>query len=319
MKQEDLMLRIENLCKKYKKKGYALNGLNMRVEKGELYGFVGPNGAGKTTTIRIIAGLLRADSGELWLDGEKAGKNLRQQKNMIGFVPDFSGVYENLTVMEYLEFFAASYGIYGKAGTVQSYEALEMVNLRKEEDSYVEQLSRGMQQRLCLARALLNSPRLLILDEPSSGLDPRTRKEFQQLLGRLRGEGYTIVISSHILSELSDMCTSIGVIHQGRMVLEGEIDHIMLSIDSSNPLRITVLNRVEEAVRLIRCHPQVERISVEDNKIAAWFSGTREEEAQLLRMLVDNNVQVIAFAREQNSLESLFFRLTRDSDKEKEA
>lgn len=309
------MLRIENLCKKYKKKDFALCGLNMKVEKGELYGFVGPNGAGKTTTIRIIAGLLRPDSGDIWLDGKKADKDMRQQKNLIGFVPDFFGLYENLTVMEYLEFFAASYGIYGKAGTVRSYEVLEMVNLRKQEDAYVDELSRGMQQRLCLARAMLNNPRLLILDEPSSGLDPRTRKEFQMLLQRLRGEGYTILISSHILSELSDMCTSIGIIHQGKMVLEGEIDHIMLSIDNSNPLRITVLGRVEEAIRVIRSHPQVERISVEENRIAAWFNGTREEEAQLLRLLVDSEIPVIAFAREQNSLESLFLRLTRDSRK----
>lgn len=309
------MLRIDKLYKKYKKNDYALCGLNMKVENGELYGFVGPNGAGKTTTIRIIAGLLRSDSGEIWLDGVKAGRDMCQQKSLIGFVPDFFGVYENLTVMEYLEFFAASYGIYGKAGTVRSYEVLDMVNLMKYETAYVDELSRGMQQRLCLARALLNRPRLLLLDEPSSGLDPRTRKEFQLLLQKLKGEGYTILISSHILSELSDMCTSIGIIHQGKMVLEGEIDQIMLSIDNSNPLRITVMGRVEETVRLIREDPQVERISVEENRIAAWFRGTREEEVMLLKKLVDRQIPVISFAREQTSLESLFLRMTRESSK----
>lgn len=309
------MLRIDKLYKKYKKNDYALCGLNMKVENGELYGFVGPNGAGKTTTIRIIAGLLRSDSGEIWLDGVKAGRDMCQQKSLIGFVPDFFGVYENLTVMEYLEFFAASYGIYGKAGTVRSYEVLDMVNLMKYETAYVDELSRGMQQRLCLARALLNRPRLLLLDEPSSGLDPRTRKEFQLLLQKLKGEGYTILISSHILSELSDMCTSIGIIHQGKMVLEGEIDQIMLSIDNSNPLRITVMGRVEETVRLIREDPQVERISVEENRIAAWFRGTREEEVMLLKKLVDRQIPVISFGREQTSLESLFLRMTRESSK----
>lgn len=309
------MLRINKLYKKYNKNDYALCGLDMKVESGELYGFVGPNGAGKTTTIRIIAGLLRSDSGEIWLDGVKAGRDMRQQKSMIGFVPDFFGVYENLTVMEYLEFFSASYGIYGKAGTVRSYEVLEMVNLLKYESFYVDELSRGMQQRLCLARALLNRPSLLILDEPSSGLDPRIRKEFQLLLQKLRGEGYTILISSHILSELSDMCTSIGIIHQGKMVLEGEIDQIMLSIDNSNPLRITVMGRVEETVRLIREEELVERISVEENRIAAWFRGTREEEVLLLRKLIDRQIPVISFAREQTSLESLFLRMTGDSRK----
>ena len=242
---------------------------------------------------------------------------MKLQKSMIGYVPDFFGMYENLTVMEYLEFFAASYGIYQKAGTVRSYEVLELVNLRGVEDVFVDEMSRGMQQRLCLARALLNRPRLLVLDEPSSGLDPRTRKEFQLLLQQLQKEGYTILISSHILSELSDMCTSIGIINQGKMVLQGKIDHIMLSIDSSNPVRITVLNKVEQAVRLLRANPLVDRISVEENKIAAWFSGSREEEAALLRNLVEAGILVSAFAREQNSLESLFFHLT-DAAKEGE-
>ncbi|HIX76789.1 MAG TPA: ABC transporter ATP-binding protein [Candidatus Fusicatenibacter merdavium] len=304
------MLRIEKLYKKYNRKGNALDGLDMKVEKGDLYGFVGPNGAGKTTTLRIITGLLRPDAGEIWLDGQKTTKDMKLQKSRIGFVPDFFGLYENLTVMEYLEFFAASYGIFQKAGTVRSYEVLELVNLRGMEDVFVDEMSRGMQQKLCLARALLNHPRLLVLDEPNSGLDPRTRKEFQLLLQQLQKEGYTILISSHILSELSDICTSIGIINQGRMVLQGKIDHIMLSIDSSNPLRITVLNKVEQAVRLIRSNPLVERISVEENKIAAWFSGSREEEARLLKSLVEAGILVVAFAREQNSLESLFFHLT---------
>ena len=311
------MLRIEKLYKKYNRKENALDGLDLLVDKGELYGFVGPNGAGKTTTLRIITGLLKADSGEIWLDGQRTTKDMKLQKSMIGYVPDFFGMYENLTVMEYLEFFAASYGIYQKAGTVRSYEVLELVNLRGVEDVFVDEMSRGMQQRLCLARALLNRPRLLVLDEPSSGLDPRTRKEFQLLLQQLQKEGYTILISSHILSELSDMCTSSGIINQGKMVLQGKIDHIMLSIDSSNPVRITVLNKVEQAVRLLRANPLVDRISVEEIKIAARFSGSREEEAALLRNLVEAGILVSAFAREQNSLESLFFHLT-DAAKEGE-
>ena len=278
------MLRIEKLYKRYNRKENALDGLDMEVEKGELYRFLPPTTPCTTTTLRIITGLLKPDSGEIWLDGQRTTKDMKLQKSMIGFVPDFFGLYENLTVIEYLEFFAAAYGIYQKAGTVRSYEVLELVNLRGMEEVFV--------------------------DEPNSGLDPRTRKEFQLLLQQLQKEGYTILISSHILSELSDMCTSIGIINQGKMVLQGKIDHIMLSIDSSNPLRITVLNKIKQAVRLIRANPQVERISVEENKIAAWFSGSREEEARLLRELVDAGILVVAFAREHNSLESLFFHLT---------
>ena len=224
------ILKIEKLTKKYGKT-YALNGLDMEVKKGDIYGFVGPNGAGKTTTLRIISGLLKSDGGDLWLDGVRTTKNILKQKSLIGFVPDFFGVYENLSVIEYLEFFAASYGIYGRAGTVRAREVLEMVELSGKEEQMVDSLSRGIQQRLCLARAMIHKPKLLVLDEPNSGLDPRSRKDFQLLLQRLAREDYTILISSHILSELADLCTSIGVINGGVMVQQGKLENIMLAID----------------------------------------------------------------------------------------
>ena len=161
------ILKIEKLTKKYGKT-YALNGLDMEVKKGDIYGFVGPNGAGKTTTLRIISGLLKSDGGDLWLDGVRTTKNILKQKSLIGFVPDFFGVYENLSVIEYLEFFAASYGIYGRAGTVRAREVLEMVELSGKEEQMVDSLSRGIQQRLCLARAMIHKPKLLVLDEKNA-------------------------------------------------------------------------------------------------------------------------------------------------------
>ena len=294
------ILKIEKLTKKYGKT-YALNGLDMEVKKGDIYGFVGPNGAGKTTTLRIISGLLKSDGGDLWLDGVRTTKNILKQKSLIGFVPDFFGVYENLSVIEYLEFFAASYGIYGRAGTVRAREVLEMVELSGKEEQMVDSLSRGI-------------PKLLVLDEPNSGLDPRSGKDFQLLLQRLAREDYTILISSHILSELADLCTSIGVINGGVMVQQGKLENIMLAIDSSNPLRITVLNQVPKALELLRQDPQVSRLSVDENKIAAWFSGSRKEEAYLLQKLVDAGILVVSFAREHNSLESLFFHLTGETE-----
>lgn len=305
------ILKIEKLIKKYGRT-YALNGLDLEVRKGDIYGFIGPNGAGKTTTLRIISGLLKCDGGDLWIDGVRTTKNILKQKSMIGFVPDFFGVYENLSVMEYLEFFAASYGIYGRAGAVRAREVLDMVELLGKEDQMVDELSRGMQQRLCLARAMIHQPKLLVLDEPNSGLDPRARKDFQMLLQRLAKEDYTILISSHILSELADLCTNIGVINEGVMVQQGKLENIMLAIDSSNPLRITVMNQVSQAVELLRRDPQISRLSVDENKIAAWFSGNREEEAMLLRKMVNAGILVTSFAREHNSLESLFFHLTGD-------
>lgn len=303
------MLKIENLCKRFGD-FTALDHLNMQVDKGELFGFVGPNGAGKTTTIRIISGLLRATSGEVWVNGMRTSRNTKKLKESIGYVPDTFGVYDNLKVSEYLEFFAAAYGIYGKKASSRRDEVLEKVGLLEQREMMVDTLSRGMQQRLCLARALIHRPELLVLDEPGTGLDPRTRRAFRRTLKDLCEEGYTILISSHILTELSDICTSIGIIDMGKMVLQGQIDEIMLSIEASNPLLITVFRDTDRAAELLRRNPLVTRISIEKNKIAAHFTGSREEEAELLRELVEAGIPVTSFVREQTSLETLFFHLT---------
>lgn len=303
------MLRIENLCRQFGD-FTALDHLNMQVDKGELFGFVGPNGAGKTTTIRIISGLLRATSGEVWVNGMRTSSNTKKLKESIGYVPDSFGVYDNLKVSEYLEFFSAAYGIYGKQASSRRDEVLEKVGLLPQREMMVDTLSRGMQQRLCLARALIHHPDFLVLDEPGTGLDPRTRRAFRQTLRELCEEGYTILISSHILTELADICTSIGIIDMGKMVLQGQIDEIMLSIEAANPLLITVFKDVDRAAELLRRNPLVTRISIDKNKIAAHFTGSREEEAMLLHQLVKEQIPVVSFMREQTSLETLFFHLT---------
>lgn len=308
------MLRVENL---YKRFGdfLALDGLNMNVRKGELFGFVGPNGAGKTTTIRIISGLLSATGGDVWVDGKRVGKDIQVLKNHIGFVPDFFGVYDNLTVMEYLEFYGAAYQIPVREQKKRAGEVLDLVNLKDVEERFVDALSRGMQQKLCVARALLHKPPLLVMDEPASGLDPRTRREFKDMLKQLRQMGYTILISSHILSELADMCTGIGIINKGRMVLQGDIEEILLSIDSSNPILITVYKNLQEAVELVHCHPLVSRVSIDGNVISVLFSGNKEEEAGLLNQLIGAGVMLTSFGREHGSLESVFFAMT-EAEKE---
>lgn len=303
------MLKIESLTRRYPHVT-ALDGLNMEIGHGQLYGFVGPNGAGKTTTIRIISGLLRPTSGKVWIDGIRAEKETRVLKSKIGYVPDFFGVYDNLTVMEYLEFYSAAYGIDEKEGRLRASEVLERVQLFHIEDRMVDELSRGMQQRLCLARAMIHRPQLLVMDEPPSGLDPGARRIFKEVLRSLCEEGYTVLISSHILSDLADMCSNIGVIHQGKMVLEGPIDEIMTSIDSSNPILIEVYQNLETAVHLLNRHPLVSRIAIDKNMISILFTGSREEEAQLLRQLVEQKVLVTSFRREHNNLESVFFHLT---------
>lgn len=303
------MLEIRDLHKAYGKY-HALNGLNMTVNDGALYGFVGPNGAGKTTTIKIMSGLLGADSGSVVIGGQDALKDVGSLKGMIGYVPDFFGVYDNLTVSEYMEFFASCYNLDGLVARKRYTALLEQVGLEDRQDFYVDGLSRGMKQRLCLARALIHDPGILILDEPTSGLDPRTRFEFREILQELQGIGKTIFISSHVLSELSELCTDIGILDQGRLVLEGNIQDILSRVNSSNPLVISVYSNREQALAILKSHPCVQTISLRENDICVRFTGDKQDEALLLQQLIDGDVLVSSFVRETGSLESVFMQLT---------
>ena len=210
------MLKIQGLKKRFGN-FEALSGLDMEVEEGALYGFVGPNGAGKTTAIRIITGLLKADEGTVMIGGKDAFLYREQVKSEFGYVPDEFGLYDNLKVWEYMDFFASCYGLSGLVARERCTKLLEQVKLAGKEEFFVDSLSRGMKQRLCLARAMIHDPKLLVLDEPTSGMDPRARIEFKELLKELCAAGKTIVVSSHILSELSQMCTDIGIIDAGKI------------------------------------------------------------------------------------------------------
>lgn len=310
-----MMLEIKDLRKNFGK-FHAINGLDLRIPKGSLYGFVGPNGAGKTTTIKIMTGLLFADGGQVIIDGADVSGGLNELKLKIGYVPDFFGVYDNLKVSEYMEFFASCYGIYGLKARTRYMTLLEQVGLEDKVNFYVDSLSRGMKQRLCLARSLIHDPLLLVLDEPASGLDPRTRFEFKEILKELREQGKTIFISSHVLSELSQMCTDIGIIDQGKMVLSGSMEEILRRVNASNPLIISILGSREKALSILKSQPCVQTIAVKDEDIRVNFIGDNQDEALLLQQLVDADVMVHGFYREQGNLESLFMQIT-DPDKEK--
>jgi len=303
------MVKIENLYKHYGK-FVALNYLDLSIEKGELFGFVGPNGAGKTTTMRIISGLLKADGGSVHVAGVDALKDNQNLKRKIGYMPDFFGVYDNLKAIEYMEFYASVYGITGEKAKSMCLELMDLVNLSDKADFYVDGLSRGMKQRLCLARSLVHNPELLILDEPASGLDPRARFEMKGILKNLHDMGKTIIISSHILSELAEMCTTIGIIDKGRMVSKGTVEEIMQKLNTSNPLKIHVINNIETAVRIIKETPQVENLSIDGLDITISFDGGEEEEAELLKMLVSNDVHVSSYMRETGNLEEVFMMVT---------
>ena len=225
-------------------------------------------------------------------------------------MPDFFGVYDNLKAIEYMEFYASVYGITGEKAKSMCLELMDLVNLSDKADFYVDGLSRGMKQRLCLARSLVHNPELLILDEPASGLDPRARFEMKGILKNLHDMGKTIIISSHILSELAEMCTTIGIIDKGSMVSKGTVEEIMQKLNTSNPLKIHVVNNVETAVRIIKENPQVANLSIDGPDITISFDGGEEEEAGLLKMLVNNDVQVSSYMRETGNLEEVFMMVT---------
>lgn len=303
------MVTIRNLTKTYGRYR-ALNNLNLHIDKGDIFGFVGPNGAGKTTTMRIICGLLQADWGEVYIDGIDALNNNELIKRKVGYVPDFFGVYDNFKVMEYMEFYGSMYGLEGEAVRKTSLGLLDLVNLSDKQDAYVDGLSRGMKQRLCVARALIHNPQLLILDEPASGLDPRARFEMKEVMKNLGSMGKTIIISSHILPELGEMCNCIGVMEKGNLVASGKVEEITKHSRHSNPLTIQILENKELAIQILKQTPLVEKISIRDDAIIIAFSGDDNEMAQLLSSLVMNGVKVCNFNREKGNLETLFLEIT---------
>ncbi len=308
------MLEIRDLKKNYGKY-QVLNGLDMTVPDGSLFGFVGPNGAGKTTTLKIMVGLLEADGGTVSYDGFSFQEEGWERH--VGYVPDFFGVYDNLKVWEYMEFFASCYGLEGLKARKRCSALLEQIGLEDKEEFYVDGLSKGMKQRLCLARALIHDPEVLILDEPMAGLDPRTRFDFRETLKDLSDQGKTIVLSSHVLSELSELCTDVGIIDQGRMALTGSIRDILSQVNSSNPIVITLFGGgTDVALSILKSHPSVHTITVKGREIVVRFSGDEQEEAVLLQRLVDAGLLVSGFTREKGSLESLFMQIT-DRDEER--
>ncbi len=303
------MLYINNLTKNYGS-FTAVNHLTLHIPEGDLFGFVGPNGAGKTTTIRIVCGLLKASGGSVRIGGTTAAVGSREMKRLIGYVPDFFGVYDNLKVREYMDLYGSMYGMYSRDIARLADDLLELVNLSDKKEFYVDTLSRGMKQRLCVARALLHNPKLLILDEPSSGLDPRARVEMKELLKNLHSMGKTIVISSHILSELSEMCNSIGIMNRGQLVTAGLIEDIMRQLTAGTHIHIRIASNMETAVRMMKEQAGVTVESVRENEMIISFGGSDEEISRLIGELIQNQVVLTDFHREEGSLESLFMQLT---------
>lgn len=309
------MLEIKQLKKNFGK-FTAINNLDLHIEKGEIFGFVGHNGAGKTTTMKIVAGLLSATSGEVYIDGVDAFANRKEIKRKIGYMPDFFGTYDNLKALEYMEFYASMYGIVGDEARQTSLNLMELVNLSDKTDAYVDSLSRGMKQRLCLARSLVHNPELLILDEPASGLDPRARFEMKEIMKNLGSMGKTVIISSHILPELADMCSTIGIMQHGNLIMHGTVDEIQMEALHARPLNIRVLDKKEEAVRLLREDPNTKKVSEREDYLVADYVGDDMATTRLLKRLMDSEIPVESFYKEKGNLESLFLELTSAKNEE---
>ncbi len=289
----------------------AVHDLNLRVMTGSLFGLIGPNGAGKTTTLRMLAGLLQPTSGQIALNGQVANHDWRELQRQIGYMPDFFGVYEDMLVWEYLDFFARCYDMPASRRRQVTQELLELVDLGEKRDAYVQTLSRGMRQRLCLAHALVHDPQVLLLDEPASGLDPRARVEMRELLRELGAMGKTIVVSSHILMELAELCDSVGIIEKGQLVASGSLAEITRQVRQERTLRLKVISDQSEAKTVLHDQPGVGQVHEINGYLEVEFLGEDEAIANLLTKLVAQGIRIVSFNEVSSDLEDVFLRLTK--------
>ncbi len=309
------MIKIQHVSKSYRRID-ALKDFSLEIPQGTIYGLIGPNGAGKTTLLRILAALLTPNAGQVWFDGEEVGKTPTLIQRKVGYMPDFFGVYPDLTSVEYLEFYAGIHGIPRKKQVSTINDLLELVDLNSKRDELVESLSRGMKQRLCLARALVHDPEVLLLDEPASGLDPRARVELRELLRTLQGMGKTIIISSHILLELAEMCTNIAIIQGGQLVVSGDVDQVTRRLDGGRQIEIRVLELVPETVELLKGIEGISNVTTENEHwLQVDFSGDNRALHQLLAALITKGVPVVSFAPRSSGdrLEEVFMSITEGS------
>jgi ABC-2 type transport system ATP-binding protein len=318
------MIEIKKLTKNFGSLE-AVSNLDLHIGAGDIFGFIGPNGAGKTTSMRILVTLLEPTSGEAFIDGLDVRKKGKEVRRRVGYMPDFMGVYDDLKVFEYLEFFAAAFGIeYRKRKSIVD-GVLELTDLVSKQDALVDSLSRGMQQRLGLARVLIHDPKVLILDEPASGLDPRARIEMRELLRELKRMGKTIMISSHILSELEEICDRIGIIEHGQLVFSGTLEEIRPRLGLQSKIRVKVLGEESRAVELLSALPQiqsVEMVGVQPPSVGltpeaggstllVTFKEGATTDGLIARTLVNGGVDLVYLQPEQLKLDDAFLQLTK--------
>ncbi|HRQ72889.1 MAG TPA: ABC transporter ATP-binding protein [Phycisphaerales bacterium] len=315
------MIETINLTKRYGEL-VALDNLNLTIDEGDCFGFIGPNGAGKTTTIKVLATLLKPSSGQAQVCGLTIGYQNRQIRPMIGYVPDFMGAYEDMVVTEYLEFFAAAYNIHGQERRRVVNDVLELTDLTYKATAEVNSLSRGMQQRLSIARVLLHDPKVLLMDEPASGLDPRARIEIRELLKELKRMGKTILISSHILHELAELCNVVGIIERGKLLYSGPVAEILRRARVGHVIHVGVVGDAQRAEQVLQAFPGVKKVAMADGagsvngQVGTLFHVTFEEAGgrsytDLPNLLINGGFRLTQFTEEPVNLETAFMRLTK--------
>ena len=304
------MIKTENLTKKYGEM-FAIKSINLDLQQGDLFGFIGPNGAGKTTTMRIIATLLEPSWGEAYVCGHSIYNAPKEIRRLVGYMPDFFGVYDDMKVIEYLEFFAAAYRIKGTERRKKCDEMLETVDLDFKRDAFANTLSRGQTQRLGLARVLLHDPQVLLLDEPLSGLDPRARIEMRNLMRRLGTMGKTVIVSSHILPELADICNKIGIIDKGELKVSAEVTDVMNQVRDQTVLHVGVDSNSEKATKVLEENELVSSVEEGDGHLVVTLKSQTKDYSQLAADLIEQGIGLTLFQEEEVSLESAFMALTK--------
>jgi ABC-2 type transport system ATP-binding protein len=304
------VIETRDLTKKYDEL-FAVKSLDVKLEPGDVYGFIGPNGSGKTTTMKMLATLLNPTWGEAYVCGHSIYTRPKEIRRLIGYMPDFFGVYDDMKVIEYLEFFAAAYRINGAKRRKVCEDALELVGLTYKRDALATSLSRGMNQRLGLARVLLHDPQVLLLDEPASGLDPRVRIEIRRVIRQLGQMGKTIMVSSHILPELADMCNKIGIIERGELLVNARVDDVMKQVRRQVVLWIGVAGDSDRCAKLLADHPSVDKVEPRDNLFYVTLKDGVKDYSDLPTLLVSNGLKLTLFREEELNLETAFMALTK--------
>ncbi|MDR2757202.1 MAG: ABC transporter ATP-binding protein [Planctomycetaceae bacterium] len=310
------MIRTEDLTKQYDKL-FAVKNLRLNLVSGDLFGFIGPNGSGKTTTMKILATLLQPTYGEAYVCEKSIYTHPKEIRRMIGYMPDFFGVYDDMKVIEYLEFFAAAYRISGTKRKKVCDDMLELVDLGYKREALATSLSRGMTQRLGLARVLLHDPQVLLLDEPASGLDPRARIEMRELLKRLGGRGKTIMVSSHILPELADICNKVGIIERGELLVNADVAEIMRQVRDHLVINIDLVNGLEEAAKLLEQHNSINRVEIQTVagkqiiRVSMDKDKGLDDYCDLPTLLVEHGFKIRSFKEDEINLETAFMTLTK--------